>query len=114
VQDAFARLLTHWNKVDDVALYLRRSVVNGGRDVQRRRAVARRVGLPRRSEAVEPESDELRDALRTLSSRQRTALVLKFYVDLSTADIAKVMGVREGTVKSLVHRGLAELRKVVE
>ena len=60
------------------------------------------------------EADELFDALAALPSRQRAALVLRFYEDLSEADIAVALGCRPGTVKSLLHRGLAELRKVVE
>ncbi len=65
-------------------------------------------------EAVDAESRELLDALAHLGVRQRTALVLRFYVDMSEADIAHALGCRPGTVKSLVHRGLRQLKGVIE
>jgi RNA polymerase sigma factor (sigma-70 family) len=54
------------------------------------------------------------DVLATLPYRQRAALVLQFYEGLSQAEIADVLGCREGTVASLVHRGLTQLRRVIE
>jgi len=59
-------------------------------------------------------ANELLDALATLPYRQRAALVLRFYDDLSEADSAVVLGCRPGTVGSLVHRGLAQLKRVIE
>ena len=58
--------------------------------------------------------DELSDALASLPYRQRAALVLRFYDDLSEADAAAVLGCRPGTIGSLVHRGLAQLKRVIE
>jgi len=58
--------------------------------------------------------DELLDALATLPYRQRAALVLRFYDDLSEADAAAMLGCRPGTVGSLVHRGLQQLKRVIE
>jgi DNA-directed RNA polymerase specialized sigma24 family protein len=49
--------------------------------------------------------------LQQLPVRQRTALVLRFYLDLPEAEVARVLGVPTGTVKSWVHRGLARLRQ---
>ncbi len=46
--------------------------------------------------------------------RQRVALVLRYYDDASEADIARALGVRPPTVRSLLHRGLAKLRKEIE
>ena len=60
------------------------------------------------------EVDELADVLATLPYRQRAAVVLRYYEDRSEADIAELLGVRPGTVKSLLHRGLARLREVIE
>jgi RNA polymerase sigma factor (sigma-70 family) len=54
------------------------------------------------------------DALGSLPYRQRAALVLQFYEGLPQAEIAKLLRCREGTVASLVHRGLAQLRRVIE
>ena len=52
-------------------------------------------------------------ALRGLSSRQREALTLRFYLDLSEAEIAATMGVSPGSVKTHLHRGLANLAEVL-
>ena len=52
--------------------------------------------------------------LLTLPVRQRAALVLRFWSGLSEAEIAEALDVRPGTVKSLVHRGLAALRKELD
>jgi RNA polymerase sigma factor (sigma-70 family) len=61
-----------------------------------------------------PEVDEVWGLLADLSGRQRMALVLRFYEDLTVPAIAEVMGVRPGTVKSLIHRGLAQLKERIE
>jgi RNA polymerase sigma factor (sigma-70 family) len=58
-----------------------------------------------------PELDETWDMLRRLPDRQRIALVLRFYEDLPEREIADLLGCRPGTVKSLIHRGLARVRK---
>jgi RNA polymerase sigma factor (sigma-70 family) len=50
-------------------------------------------------------------ALRQLPARQRMAIVLRYYLDLPEAEVARLLGVPVGTVKSLVHRGLARLRE---
>lgn len=54
------------------------------------------------------------DVLAALPYRQRAAVVLRYYEDRPEADIAELLGVRPGTVKSLLHRGLAHLREVLE
>ncbi len=94
--------------------YLHRAVVN------RVRNRARRLRLERSHAAdVTPVPYDLPDvatrdrlwaALLRLPSRQRAALVLRFYLDLSEADTADRLGCRPGTVKSAVSRGLAALR----
>ena len=71
-----------------------------------------------RNSPVEPmrpvemgEIDETWECLRHLPGRQRTALVLRYYLDMPISDIAEAMSTREGTVKSLLHRGREALRK---
>ena len=91
--------------------YLRTVVVNLARDVMRRRSVADRTRLEPPTPLGEPELDETWAVVRTLPVRYRTALALRFYEDLSEREIAELMGVRPGTVKSLIHRGLVRLRK---
>jgi RNA polymerase sigma-70 factor (sigma-E family) len=116
VQDAFARMHRHWDNAEHPRAYLRTAVLNACRSHLRRLALERayRRHPSAVSDSVVAEADELFDALAALPSRQRAALVLRFYEDLSEADIAVALGCRPGTVKSLLHRGLAELRKVVD
>jgi RNA polymerase sigma factor (sigma-70 family) len=88
-------------------------VVNGCRDSLRRRLLADRERTDRRPDA-QLGADHLVDALATLPHKQRAAVVLRYYEDRSEADIADLLGVRPGTVKTLLHRGLARLREVIE
>jgi RNA polymerase sigma factor (sigma-70 family) len=65
-------------------------------------------------EVAELGADHLLDALGALPPRRRAAVVLRYYEDLSEAEIAAVLKVRPGTVKSMLHRSLLQLRGVVE
>jgi RNA polymerase sigma-70 factor (sigma-E family) len=109
VHDAFARLFERWDRVDNPGGYLRTCVVNGCKDRLRRRSVERRH--PVSPAPSDPETEHLADVLATLPYRQRAAVVLRFYEDRSESDIADLLGCRPGTVKSLLHRGLARLRE---
>ena len=113
VQEAFAKLLVRWSSVRNPGAYLRRSVLNGCRDVQRRRAT-RRAHPDEPEVTVDPATDHVLDAVRALSPRRRAVVVLRFYEDLSIDQIAEVLTTRPGTVKSLLHRALKDLEKVVE
>jgi RNA polymerase sigma factor (sigma-70 family) len=121
--DAIARVWSKWAKgaVDDFWPYLRLAVVNQVRGRGRRIAVARRhepmIGAPPGDDDFEiavVDRAVLATALRGLPERQRTAVVLRFYEDLSEAASARVMGCSIGTVKSTTSRGLAALRAVLE
>jgi len=125
VQDAFVRLHTGWGRVRDAErapAWLRSAVLNGARSRLRRRQVAGRhvVAVPDDAESAEAGAliDERHRvviaALRRLPERQREALALKFYLDLSEAEIAAAMGVSAGSVKTHVHRGLATLSELLE
>jgi RNA polymerase sigma factor (sigma-70 family) len=121
VQESFAAVFERWDRLDAPAGYLRTTVVNRCRDALRwrRRRGAAAAGAPTgplldlTSAPAEP-VDHLREAIRSLPVGQRTAIVLRFYADLSVEDAAMAMGTRPGTVKSLVHRGLASLREVID
>ena len=89
-------------------------MVNGARSELRKREVRRRVGLEPRRGDDPGERDYLLDALDALPVKRKTALVLRYYADLPEKEIAEIMGVRPGTVKSLLSRGLAELRTVID
>jgi RNA polymerase sigma-70 factor (sigma-E family) len=123
-QDAFVKLHLRWGglrRIDKAPAYLRSAVLNGARSQLRRRKVkdrydARRTVAPT---VVTPESaalgrddhDRLVAAVRRLPDRQREAVALRYYLDLSEADIAATMGVSTGSVKSHLHRGLASLAR---
>ena len=66
-----------------------------------------------RVEPVAFEAEEMADAIAALPYRQRAAIVLRFWHDCTEAEIAAALGCRPGTVGSLIHRALAELRKVM-
>jgi RNA polymerase sigma factor (sigma-70 family) len=111
VQDAFVRLHGRWAGVDNPGGYLRTSVVNGCRDA-RRRLARYRAREPRLAAPAETwdHPDELSDVLATLTARQRSVLVLRYYVGLNESEIAAVLDIRPGTVKSSLHRGIRRLR----
>ena len=122
VQEAFVRLYGRFRDLrnpDAFDAYLRRTVVNLARTHFRHRKVERKheAQLAEEPAASEPpdlgERDELWTVLQSLPERQRTAIVLRFYEDLSEVSTAEVMGCPVGTVKSLVSRGLARLRETV-
>jgi RNA polymerase sigma factor (sigma-70 family) len=116
VQDAFVQLLRSWDHVERPLAWLRTAVVNGCRSAGRRRAVARRHRSASQYEVVPDGSEALavRDALRRLSPRQRAAVVLRYFDDLSEHDIAVALQCRPGTVKSLLARALPRLREVLD
>jgi RNA polymerase sigma-70 factor (sigma-E family) len=126
VQDAFVKLagrLAHLRDPDAFEAYLRRTVVNLANSHFRRRRVERSY-LERESARPRPVAaagedavglrEQLWQGLRRLPARQRAAIVLRFYEDLSEQRIADVLGCRPGTVKSLISRGLGTLRGEVE
>ena len=113
VQDSFVQVQRGWDRVREPVAYLRTAVVNAAR------AHHRRVGRERArfpdlvTDTVAPETPIVLDALASLPYRQRAALVLKYYEDRPEAEIADALGCRPATVRSLVHRGLVALRKVI-
>jgi RNA polymerase sigma-70 factor (sigma-E family) len=113
-QDAFAIAYQRWSKIDSPLSYVRQVVINRCRDMLRRRKLADALRSWRRDLVVVEPREHLDDVLATLPPRQRAAIVLRFYEDLSVDDIAATLGTRPGTVKSLLHRGLARLREDIE
>lgn len=125
VQDAFVAMHGGWRRLcdtDKALSYLRQSVVNRSRSVLRHRAVVGKHAqepLPDAPSAEQGaiallERSTVMGALRALPARQRQALVLRYYADLSEADIAKAMGISRGAVKSHTARGISALRTVLE
>jgi RNA polymerase sigma factor (sigma-70 family) len=115
VQDAFVQLYPRFGTVGDAGGYVYRSVINGCWGRQRHRRVVERLRhLTIQPDAITSEIDETWAALRRLSPRRRAVVVLRFYADLTLTDIAAILDCRLGTVKSMLHRALAELKEVIE
>lgn len=113
VQDAFVQLRRSWGRAANPPAYLRVTVANNCRSWHRRQALELRRRPPPAGPA-DLGADEMWDAIQTLPFRQRAAIVLRFYEDMSEAEAAEVLGCRPGTIGSAVHRGLARLREVIE
>jgi RNA polymerase sigma-70 factor (sigma-E family) len=114
VQDAFARVSLRWSRIAVPPAYLYRCVVNGSKDVLRRRKLEQRLWRAQRHETSELDANELGDALAALPPARRAAVVLRYYAGLSEQQIAEALGVRPGTVKSMLHRAMTELKRVIE
>lgn len=119
VQDALAKAIGSWRRIcaaDDPDAYVRRMVVNAHtswwRKFRRKEAPVAEVRPSGETDHVEAMSydDRLWQACLRLPEQQRTAIVLRFYEDMDYPAIAAVTGVREGSVRSRVSRGLAALR----
>ncbi len=124
-QDAFVALHGRWGRLREPAsavAYLRRSVVNGCRSAQRRAVVADRHQSEPRGNTASAEASvlagerraEVLAALARIPRRQREVLVLRHWLDLSEADIAAVLRISRGSVKTHSSRGLAALRLRLE
>lgn len=126
VQDAFIGLHRNSHKIRDpeAALgYLRTAVVNGARSMLRRRRTVRK-----HLRAVEPAATESPDsellliedhrevlaAVRTLPPRQQEVLVLRYWSELSEAEIAHALGISRGAVKSQASRAIDKLETILE
>ncbi len=125
VQDAFVAMAGGWQRLRDAEkalAYLRQSVVNKSRSVLRHRTVVDKN--PQKAPPDMPSAEHgalvllersaVVSALRELPDRQREAIVLRYYADLSEAEIADTMGISRGAVKSHTARGMAALRAALE
>jgi RNA polymerase sigma-70 factor (sigma-E family) len=112
VQDVFARVLPRWQRLDDPVPYLRRSVVNAANS-WRRRLRLERLRAANVEESASLHADEMFDVLARLPTRQRSAVVLRFYEGLTDAEVATLLGCRPGTVASLVHRAFDRMRQAM-
>lgn len=125
VQDSFIAMHGSWRRLRDpdrALAYLRQSVVNRSRSWLRHKAVTEKHQPHPMPNAASAEHDAMGAleqqaviaALRRLPERQREVLVLRYYADLSEADIADALGVSRGAVKSHASRGIAAVRTTLE
>lgn len=120
-QEALARLYKYWGRVrnDDPGPYVRRILVNLVRSKHRRKVLDRRHLQVVGSEEASPapriaEAMRVAEALSALSPIRRATIVLRFYEDMSESQIAATLERPLGTVKSDIHRGLAQLQSLLE
>ncbi|TDD85632.1 SigE family RNA polymerase sigma factor [Actinomadura rubrisoli] len=122
VQDVFLRMQDRPPRLDDegkLLAYVRAAVLNGCRMTLRRRRVMWRYTEPHEPPIWSAESAvllgedrrEVMRALRRLPRRQREALVLRYYLDLSDDEVSAAMGIRPGTVRSTMARALGALAR---
>jgi RNA polymerase sigma-70 factor (sigma-E family) len=125
VQDSFIAMHRAWRRLRDTGKalpYLRRSVINRSRSVLRHRTVVDKnlqkappdMPSAEHGAMVLLERHAVVAALRELPDRQREAIVLRYYADLSEAEIAAAMGISRGAVKSHTARGMSALRVALE
>ena len=125
VQDSFVAMHSDWRRrcdSDKALSYLRRSVVARSRSVPRHRVAAARnspeppAEMPNAEHGVTVllERSAVVAALRALPPRQREALVLRYYGDMSKAQIASVMGISRGSVKTHTASALSALRSILD
>src|SRR6478736_8404175 len=123
VQDAFVAVHARWSRLRDPDLglaYLRQTVVNRSRSALRHRSVVERHAATLRpvdTPDTAPDTDRreaVLEAMRALPQRQREVLALRYYLDLSAAEIADALGISRGAVKSHASRGSAALRALLE
>jgi RNA polymerase sigma-70 factor (ECF subfamily) len=119
VQDAFVQASLHWSRVsqlDNPSGWVWRVAVNRlanqRRGLRRRRAALERLEPP--DDAGRAELDELdldlAAAVRALPERQRTVTCLYYLADLPVGEVAEILGVSDGTVKSTLHDARAALK----
>jgi RNA polymerase sigma-70 factor (sigma-E family) len=125
VQDAFTSLYRRWpwmRSHDNAYAYLRTSVANGARSSLRRRRTAREARLEPPAPGPSAETNVVRteehsillSGLHALPRRQRQVLVLRYYLDLSEAEIAETLAISRGSVKQHASRALSALTSRLE
>jgi RNA polymerase sigma-70 factor (sigma-E family) len=125
VQDSFVAMHGKWRSLKDPdkgLAYLRQTVVNRSRSVLRHRGVQARYTPPALPDHPAAEADalsserrgEVLGALRELPDRQREVIALRYYLDLSEAEIADTLGISRGAVKSHASRGVSALRHLLK
>lgn len=117
VQDALERTLLAWSRIDsrdDPEGYVRRIMVNRNISIWRKFGREHLVDEPVDTATEDRQfDDDLWQAIKALPPKQRAVIALRYYEDLSEADIARTLGCSVGTVKSQASKALAKLRGTV-
>ena len=122
VQQAITRLYTRWRRVartENLDAYVYKILLRVFLDERRLRWASVRLGVEHSEvdlAAPTPDVEQrmlLRDALATLPPKQRAVVVLRFIADRSVEEVAEILGIATGTVKSQTHDGLNALRRLL-
>lgn len=118
VQSALSKAVPRWSRIESPESYIRQAMYRQQISWWRRPAHRRETVHAELPERAGPDVTgtvdlrlALREALGTLTPRQRTVLVLRYLEDMSEREVAEVLGVTVGTVRSTAHRSLALLRR---
>jgi len=114
VHDVFLRCVDRLNAVSEPSSYLRAAVVNACRREYRRRSRLTSIDGDVGTTDMPAASVDLQRALARLSGRMRAAVVLRFLVDLPFDDVARALGCRPSTARSLVRRAMTEMKEVLD
>ena len=114
VHEVFLRCADRLDDLDHPLSYLRAAVVNECRKQHRRRQREQSAEPPPEAEQLPYETIETLEALSDLSARKRTAVVLRYFVDIPDTEIAEILRCRPSTVRSLIRRALIDLRADLE
>ncbi len=118
-QETLAKVCTHWRSVQRMTYpeaWMIRVAINLANSYFRRRTAERKVRERLGSHLRQPDPDisdsvAIRQLLADLPKRQRSVLVLRFYADLSVREVAEILDIPEGTVKTYTYRGLKVMRE---
>lgn len=115
VQDTFVKLHKRWHKIDNPKPFVKRAVVNRCKDLlKQRKRYAKRVEQLQNQPRTTPERHYLLDILDKLDDQRRLIVVLRFYGNYQLNEIANLLDLPEGTVRSNLYRGLQELERMLE
>ncbi len=111
VHDAFAAMYRRWDTITDPGPYLNRAVLNGCRDVGRRRVADRKLVRRLRPQDQPGRHEILLDVVQRLPFNHRAAIVLRFYAGMTEREIAAALDVPVGSVGPWISRALATMNK---
>ncbi|MDR1710263.1 MAG: SigE family RNA polymerase sigma factor [Propionibacteriaceae bacterium] len=118
VQDALLGAYKRWDRLgDDPLAYVRRSIVNANISAWRKRRRETPVAQVQSNswdQGPQVETTWVRRMCGNLPTKQRAAVIMRYYEDMSFAQIAEILGCPETTARSLLHRGLAQLRANIQ
>ncbi len=115
-QESFLKMHKRWHLIENPDAYIKRVVINAcnshfRKSFREKTALNRMKSIDLESE---PTSLDFMHSLNKLNKKQKAAVILKYYFDLSEKEVATVLKLKQGTASSLIHRGVESLRASIE